>query len=239
MASPSFPRPVDTVILLPIQCYSSRITRTVKPRRAYDSPRRREQALATRRAVLEAARELFVEGGYVATTIDSVAAGAGVSPETVYATFKNKRSLLSELIDVAIAGDDISVPILERGWVRQMRDEPDPRRRLRILARNGRLILERWAPLYEVLRGAAAVDPEIASLWEHNKTQRFAGQREMLSILTKHTRLREGLTPKTAADILFAIGSPETYGLLVADRGWSSDRFERWYADALARLLLA
>jgi AcrR family transcriptional regulator len=213
--------------------------RTVKPRRAYDSPRRRQQALATRRAVLDAARELFIQGGYVATTIDATAARAGVSPETVYATFKNKRALLSQLLDVAIAGDDAPVPILERSWVQQLRDQADPQRRLQILARNGRLILERTAPIYEVLRGAAAADPEIASLWEHAKAQRFAGQRELLRILTERAPLRHGLPATTAIDILFAIGSPETYRLLVADRGWSADRFERWYADTLARLLLA
>jgi AcrR family transcriptional regulator len=212
--------------------------RTVKPRRAYDSPRRRQQALATRRAVLEAARELFIQRGYVATTIDAIAAGAAVSPETVYATFKNKRSLLSQLLDVAIAGDDAPVPILERPWVRQLRDEGDPRRRLRLLARNGRSILERTAPVYEVLRGAAAADPEIASLWEQAKAQRLAGQRELLGIVTERAPLRHGLPATTATDILFTIGSPETYRLLVVDRGWSADRFERWYADALARLLL-
>jgi AcrR family transcriptional regulator len=215
------------------------MAKAVKPRRAYDSPRRREQALATRRAVLDAARELFVDGGYVATTIEAIAARAGVSPETVYATFKNKRSLLSRLLDVSMAGDDAPVPILERPWVQQLRDEADPRRRLRILARNGRLILERSAPIYEVLRGAAAADPEIASLWERNQAQRFAGQRELLRSLTERAPLRHGLPATTAADILFAIGSPETYRLLVVDRGWSADRFERWYADTLARLLLA
>jgi AcrR family transcriptional regulator len=214
------------------------MSRTVKPRRAYDSPRRRQQALATRRAVLEAARELFLQRGYVATTIDAIAAGAAVSPETVYATFKNKRSLLSQLLDVAIAGDDAPVPILERPWVRQLRDEGDPRRRLRLLARNGRSILERTAPVYEVLRGAAAADPEIASLWEQAKAQRLAGQRELLGIVTERAPLRHGLPATTATDILFTIGSPETYRLLVVDRGWSADRFERWYADALARLLL-
>ncbi len=212
--------------------------RAVKPRRGYDSPRRREQARATRRAVLDAARELFVESGYVATTIDAVAARAEVSPETVYATFKTKRSLLSEVIDVAIAGDDSPAPILERDWVREIRNEPDARRRVEILARNGRLMLERWASIHEVLRGAAAADPEMASLWELNKAQRFAGQREILRILSGSGALREGLTAKVAADVLFAVGSPETYRLLVVDRGWSADRFERWYADALARLLL-
>jgi AcrR family transcriptional regulator len=210
----------------------------VKPTRSYDSSRRREQAQATRRAILDAARELFVERGYVATTIEAIAAGARVAPETVYATFGNKRSLLSELIDVSMAGDDLPVPILERGWVGDLRGEPDPRRRVRILARNGRLILERVAPVYEVLRGAAAADPEIAALWERNKAQRYAGQRELARIVTAGTR-REGLTALAAADVLFALGSPETFRLLVVDRGWSADRFERWYADTLARLLLA
>ena len=213
--------------------------KAVKPRRAYHSPRRREQARATRRAVLDAARKLFVERGYVATTIDAIAARAGVSPETLYATFKNKRSLLSQLIDVSTAGDDAPVPILGRGWLQEMRDDPDLERRLRILARNGRLILERTAPVYEVLRGGAAADPQVASLWELNKAQRFAGQRELLRVLTQRNPLREGLTAGTATDILFAVGSPETYRLLVIDRGWSADRFERWYADSLARLLLA
>lgn len=90
-----------------------------------------------------------------------------------------------------------------------------------------------------MLRGAAGADPEIASLWELNKAQRFAGQSELVRILAARDRLREGLTVRTASDVLFAIGSPETYRLLVVDRGWSADRFERWYAETLARLLYA
>jgi AcrR family transcriptional regulator len=212
--------------------------RDVKTRRAYHSPRRAEQARATRRAILNAARDLFIEGGYIATTIEAIAGQAGVSPEAVYATFKNKRSLLAELIDVSIAGDDAPVPVLDRGWVARMRNEPDPRRRLEILAKNGRLILERLAPIYEVLASAAAADPNLAFLTERYKSQRLRGQRELLHILMGGDGLREGLSAKTAADILFAIGSPEIYRLLTIDRGWSADRFERWYADTLARLLL-
>lgn len=209
----------------------------VKPRRRYESPRRQEQARATRRAVLEAARALFVENGYVATTIESIASRAAVSPETIYATFKNKRTILSGLLDISMAGDDAPVPVLEREWVQELRDEPDPRRRLLILARNGRAILERVTPIYEVLRGAAAADPEIARLWETNKAQRSAGQRELIQAVAAGTSFREGLTTRAAADIVFAIGSPETYRLLVTDRGWSPDRFERWYAETLARVL--
>ncbi|MGZ5213291.1 MAG: TetR/AcrR family transcriptional regulator [Actinomycetota bacterium] len=213
--------------------------RPVKSRRSYDSPRRRGQARATRGAVLEAARELFVERGFVATTIQAIADRAGVSPETVYATFGNKRSLLSSVIDVSITGDDAPVPLLDRAWVQEMRGARDPRRKLRILARNGRLILERISPVYEVLRGAAAADPEIAELRERYSSQRFAGQRELVRVLGAGGALRKGLSANSAAGTLFAIGSPETYRLLTIDRGWSPDRFERWYAETLARLLLA
>ena len=182
---------------------------------------------------------LFVEHGFVATTIQAIADRAGVSPETVYATFGNKRSLLASVIDVSIVGDDAPVPLLERGWVQEIRDEPDARRRLQILARNGRLILERVTPIYEVLRGAAAADPQIAPLWELHKAQRFAGQRELARIVGARGSLRRGLSVDVAADTLFTIGSQETYRLLTADRGWAPDRFERWYADTLAMLLLA
>ena len=90
-----------------------------------------------------------------------------------------------------------------------------------------------------MLRGAAAADPEIAALWEQAKTQRLAGQRALLAIVTEGAPLRPGLAAATAADILFAIGSPETWRLLVVDRSWPPDQFETWYADTLARLLLA
>jgi AcrR family transcriptional regulator len=208
-------------------------------RRRYDSPRRREQARETRRTILEAARALFVARGYGPTTIGAVAERARVAPETVYAAFGNKRSLLSEVVDVAIAGDDAPVPVLERPWVRQLREEPDPRGRVRILAGNARAMLERSTPILEVLRGAAASDPELAALWRRYKAQRFEGQRVLLGVVTERSGLRDGLAPEAALDVLFALGSPETYGLLVGDRGWSPARFERWYEDALARLLLS
>lgn len=208
------------------------------PAPAHPFPRRRERALATRGRVLAAARTLFVERGFVATTIYAIAGLADVSPETIYATFGNKRSVLAELVDVAIAGGAQALPILEQAWVQEMRADPDPRRRLRILARNGRAILERRAAIDEVVRGAAAADPEVATLWARGKMERFVGQRELLRIVLGDGRLRAGLDLRTAADVLYAIGSPETYRHLVGDRGWSASRFERWYAETLEDLLL-
>ena len=119
-----------------------------------------------------------------------------------------------------------------------MRKEPDTRRRLLILAANGTSILERRAAVDEVVRGAAAADPEMATLWKRGKAQRFAGQRALLRIVVGATDLRADMDLETAADILYAIGSPEIYRLLVVDRGWSGARFEQWYAETLERLLL-
>ena len=211
----------------------------VKQPGTVDFPRRRERARATRLRVLDAARALFVERGYVATTIDAIAERADVSPETVYSRFGNKRAILSDLVDLSIAGDDVAAPILARDWVQEMRDQPGPHLRLRILAGHGRSILERRAAVDEVVGGAAAADPDIAALRQLGKVQRHAGQRELLRIVVGAGSLREGLDLEAAADILYAIGSPETYQLLVTDRGWSPSRFEAWYGETLDRLLLS
>jgi len=210
----------------------------VKPHLPDRFPRRRERARATRIRVLDAARDLFIERGYVATTINAIADRADVSPETVYSRFGNKRALLSQLVDVSIAGDVDAPPVLEQRWVQELRDEPDPHRRLRMLAGHGRAILERRAAVDEVVRGAASADPEIAALRDLGRDQRFAGQREFLRIVVGGTRLRHGLDLDEAADILYAVGSPDVYRLLVVDRGWSGSRFERWYGETLECLLL-
>lgn len=208
--------------------------------RAYDSPLRRAQAAQTRRGVLDAARAAFLEHGYGPTTIRDIAARAGVSAETVYATFGSKRALLQTLIDVAIAGDDAPMPILERPWVGRLRASPGIRARLRILAREGARILERRAPIDAIVRSAAATDPRLAALQDELLTQRHAGQRALLRLVigTESARLRAGMTEARAADVLAAIGSPETWHTLVRERGWTSDGFAAWYTDALERLLL-
>jgi AcrR family transcriptional regulator len=205
----------------------------VNPRRSYHSPLRREQADATRHAILEAARALFLERGYVATPIATIADRAEVSPATIYQTFGNKRSVLVRLVDISIAGDEAPIPVADRPWVRALSDEPDLRLRIRILAWNGAAILRRRAPIDAVVASAAATDPEIATLWRQMRDERHAGQARLLKIVAGGVPLR-----REAADVLYAIGSPETYRAFVVDRGWSPARFERWYAQAIERLLL-
>ncbi len=210
---------------------------TTSRRRPYHSPRRTQQASATRTAILDAARAAFIERGYVASSIAGIARRAAVSAETVYATFRTKRAILASLLDVSIAGDDEPIPILDRGWVRDLRDEPDRERRVDALARNGRLILERRASMDDVVSGAAAADPAIRSLLETSRAERHAGQRELLAIVAGSEGFRPGLTLEGAADILFAVGSPEVYRLFTVVRSWPADRFEAWYADVITSLL--
>ncbi len=213
------------------------MARPVKSARAAEFPRRRARAQATRARVLAAARELFIAHGFGATTIDAIARRADVSPETIYVTFRTKRAVLSELIDVSISGAVGAAPVLEQDWVGDLRDEPDVHRRVRILATNGRAILERRAAVDEVIRGAASTDPDLAALRDRGKAARLAGQRELLRLVGGTTGLRPGLDLEVAADILYAVGSPETYQLLVVERGWSGAQFEAWYAEMIERLL--
>lgn len=212
--------------------------RPVKARRAYRSPRRRAQAEATRRAILESARALFVTRGYAGTTIEAIAGEADVAPETVYASFGSKRALLRRLLDIAVAGDERPIPLQERPWVGELRREPDPRRRARILARETRPILERSAGLLMALRDAASADPELAETWAEVNRLMLEDHAAFARALARGGALRAGLTPGGAADLIWALASPEVYDRLVRRRGWSPERFEAWLADAIERLLL-
>ena len=213
------------------------MAKPVKPGASPEYPLRRARARATRGRVLDGARELFVANGYGATTIEAIARRADVSPETIYATFGNKRAVLSELVDVSISGAVGAAPVLEQDWVRELRVEPDIDRRARILATAGRAILERRAAVDEIIRGAASADPDLAALRDRGKAERLAGQRELLRLVAGATGLRSGLSLDVAADMLYAIGSPETWHLLVVERGWSGEQFEAWYLDMIGRLL--
>ena len=206
-------------------------------RRRYESPQRREQARATRRAVLEAAHRLFADRGYGATTLQAIADAASVSVATVYAAFGNKRTVLKELVDVSIAGDDEPVAIIDRSWVTELRQEPDRARRVRIFAANGRRILDRRSGVDAIVRAAAATDPEIADLWAELRRQRREGQGRILELVAGPGGVRADLTAEEAGDILFTILSPDAYLALVGERGWTPERFEAWSIEQIAGLL--
>ena len=200
--------------------------------------RRTEQARATRRRIVECARELFLEQGYAATALDQIAARAGVAVHTVYFHFGNKRTVLKEVMDVLAVGDDAPVPVLERPFAQQVRDEPDARRALGIWLQNSRAIFGRVAPMLSIVRDAAGADPDMAEQWRTNQNQRYLAFRTLAEILAAKKALRPGLTVQNAADIIFTLDSPEVYLLLTVERGWSPAQWHRWLTDTIAHAIL-
>jgi AcrR family transcriptional regulator len=209
----------------------------VKPR-PYESPRRREQAEATRRAILEAAQRLFERQGYSATSVAAIAAEAGVSLKTVYLAFDTKRGVLLALWHLLLRGDEEPVPVGERPWYREVVEEPDPARQLQLNARNSRMVKERAGGFLEILRGAAPTDPELGGLWTRIQAEFYENQRAIVEVLDRKGALRPGLGVDRAADILWTLNHPNLYRLFVAERGWTPDEYEAWLAEAFCRELL-
>lgn len=210
------------------------------PRRSrrYDASRRQAAAAGTRREIVAAARRLFLEQGYIATSMPAIAAAAGVAVDTVYATVGPKPALFRHLIETALSGADDPVPALERDYVREIAAEPDPRRKLERYARAVRAIQERMAPLFGVLRDASRADPDLAALWEEISERRARNMRLFAAELATAGGLREGVSIEEAADVVWATNSPDFYLLLVEERGWEPERFEHWLATSWIRLLL-
>lgn len=208
------------------------------PTHVYRSPRREASARETRETILAAARSLFVEQGYVATTIEQIAERAGVAKPTVFASVGTKRAVLKQLRDLAVAGDDLPIPVAQRPWYREALDEPDPQRALRLHARNMVRMHQRYADLHDVLRAGAGADQELRELWNASERERRVGAGYVIDALTAKGRLKAGLDRDTAVDLLWALTSSETFQRLVGSRGWSAERYEAWLADTFVDQLL-
>ena len=189
----------------------------------------------TRRKIVTAAAELFIADGYHVTTLEQIAARAGVAVQTVYFHFGNKRTVLKEAVDVAAVGDDEPAALLERPWLEEAKAESDPRRVIELWTANGRNILTRVGPIMRVVRDAAVVDPEMAEQWATNETQTAAAFRVLAEQLDSMGALR--VPVDEATDILCAICGLGMY-LVLSDRGWSDSQWERFASDTLAYALL-
>ena len=192
-----------------------------------------------RRAVVNAARDLFLESGYGATTIEAISARSDVPPATVYRLFSSKRGILKTLLDVSIAGDDEPVAMADRPSVRSLLAEPDSRTMVASFVHIAAEVNARTAVIYRILTSAAASDGGAAALFDDLTRQRHQGQRQVARALARRGALRRPLRQRDAADIIHAVASPEVYGLLVVDRGWPPQRYETWLADTLVHQLLA
>lgn len=201
--------------------------------------RRARKALETRRRVLDAAETLFTRDGYAATTMTAIADQADVAVQTLYAVFGNKRTILTELIDARIVGDDHARSLADREDWQAMERETDPNRQIALFAAIATRIGNRSAAINEVMAEAAAADPEIAAIYDQQRHDRYKDERRIARSLVRKRALRQGLSETKAADIIWAIANTRTYRALVNDRHWTTNQYEHWLKDLLARELLA
>jgi AcrR family transcriptional regulator len=210
----------------------------VKGTRRYRSPRRDEQARRTRQRVLAAATELFAVDGYGATSLQAIADEAQVAVQTIYGTFGSKRQLLADALDVAIAGDDAPVAVNDRDWMHDVFHHPEPQVRLEAYAAAVRRIHDRAAAMFAVVAAAAASDAAVRPLADQTAERRRAGARSVVEGLASIDALRGDLGPEEAVAVLWTLNSPEVFGLLVRDSGWSGARYETWIAQQMVAALL-
>jgi AcrR family transcriptional regulator len=206
-------------------------------KRRYDATRRRQAAARTRAAILDAARQLFTERGYAATPVAAIAERAGVALDTVYASVGRKPELAKLLIETAISGTDHAIPAEQRDYVRAIQAAPDASTKIAIYAAAVATIAPRLALVFAIVQQAARDEPELAALWNQIAERRAANMRLFVADLAAVAPLR--LDPGEAADIVWATNAAEMYQLLVGQRGWSPQRYERFLADTWRRLLVA
>ena len=207
-------------------------------RRAYNSPRRQQQAAATRRTILEAAERLFLQDGYPATTMEAIAAEAGVSLKTAYLPFSTKSGLLRALWDLRLKSDDADAPVVQHERFREVLEEPDPVRKLQLNARNSAAAKTRIGGLFRVIRGAAEIDADCGALWRLIQSDFYANQQMIVESIHRGGGLRRGLSVATGTDILWTLNHPDAWMLLAGQRGWSPHAYEAWLAQTSCAQLL-
>ena len=205
-------------------------------KRRYESAHRQEQALLTRRAILDAAARLFTDPGYAATPLTAIAAEAGVAIQTVYKIFGSKKALLSALVDVTVAGDDERVPLAQRQFVADIRTLHDARAKLARYAEHLADTHARQAGVMVALAGAATADPDAAAIWRKNLNERRQAMTMFAAELASTGQLTVAV--ETAADVLWLAMDVRNYDWLVRERSWSAEQFQQWYVDTVAAAVL-
>jgi AcrR family transcriptional regulator len=206
--------------------------------RRYESPQRRAQAAATRAQILDAAGRLFVQQGFTATSMASIAAEAGVALKTVYVAFETKSGVLRSLWNLRLRGDGEERAVQDRAWYLEVLAEHDPRRRLLLNARNSREVKERVDGLFAVIRDAAPTDVDIRELWGRIQRDFHENQAAIVRGLDDVGALRAGLDVGRATDVLWTLNHPDVWRLLVGERRWTPVAYERWLGETTCAELL-
>lgn len=187
--------------------------------------------MGTRRHIAATAAIGFTKHGYGRTTMESIAAAAGVGVATVYTNFGTKAAVVEAIMN-QVTGD-------ERLDVNLVLGQTDVDSALRVGVGLIRQLHERSGALTDLLRSARGHEPALEALWQLWQKQHFSAVRQVAQMLASRRALRPGLSPRDAADILYVLAGAETYRELVQDRRWSPKRYEAWLADAVQRQLLA
>src|ERR671925_582845 len=218
---------------------SRSMTKLKSPKRTYDSSRRQAQANETRRHILEAARKLFIERGYAGATAEAIAAEAGVSAQTIYAIFKNKKRMLVSLMNVSPAtGVEDHTPMAERASVQAVSQERDRRHQLQMFAQVVANNLNQVAAVFEVMAEAAKIEPDFERIVQKLNKQRLEHMTLAVQQIAANGPSRENMDESHARDIVWTLTSGEVFLLLTRDRGWSKEQYAEWLADMLIRALL-
>ncbi len=168
----------------------------------------------------------------------AIAEEAGVALKTVYVHFQTKAALVRALWEARLGDDEAEVPVLEREWYRDVVNEPDAEHKLRLVAAQARRVKTRSGALLEMIRTAAAADPEIATLWADIEAKLLKVQRSIVEQLHATGSLAPALDPTRAADILWTLNHPAVWQLLVTGRGWTDKEYETWLGDVFCAQLL-
>jgi AcrR family transcriptional regulator len=208
----------------------------VKDKRKYSSAVRDEQAARTRTRILEAASELFLERGYARTTIKDIAVQADVARDTVHAIFGNKARVLTALIDRRLVPDDAVANVTQRQDAQAIRDEMDQRKQIELFAKFIAGISTELRPVFEILRTASAVEPEMANVFEEMNRFRLDNMQTYAKWIAARGPLR--VTTRRAGEIIWALASLDVARMLCDEIGWTQSQHARWLTDTLIRTLL-
>jgi AcrR family transcriptional regulator len=193
---------------------------------------RQRQAGDTRRRIVEATRRLLESDGYAGMTIEAIAQQAEVSAQSVYAIFKSKTGILIELLDQSMFGTDYEEV------VQRTLSASDPENRLRLAAGVAKQIRSAQSAMFDLLRGAGVVAPELAKLQQQRERLRYKKEEGMISFLRDSGSLRPDIDHQTARDVFWMLTGGDVYRMLVHERGWSPQQYQDWLADTLVHSLL-
>lgn len=198
--------------------------------------RRAIQAAGTRDVIVDTAGRLFATDGYVQTTMDAIAAGSGVTVQTVYNSVGNKAALLSAVLDRAAAGPGTQAGVLDlmRERTRQAADFPAL---VAVLADWFVEVHPRTAGINAVIARAAALDEAAARLERDRGQQRLRRYGEAAAAARERGGLRSGMSDAEAAAAIWSLGHPQVYRAMVHDAGWPVPAYREWVARALAAAL--